>query len=126
MIIEVLITDNPLALPDKEHVPSGAIARFTGIVRPEEDGAQISALLYEAYEPMATQTIQHILTTLHREHGFDAARVHHRLGTIPVGEAAIIIEVTSKHRAAAFAVVSEFMDRLKIDVPIWKVEAVQA
>ncbi len=126
MIIEVLVTNSPLALPDKNHIPSGAVARFTGIVRPEENDAQISALTYEGYEPMATQTIHHILTSLHRDYGFDSARVQHRLGTIPVGEAAIIVEITSKHRAAAFTVVSEFMDRLKVDVPIWKVKAVRS
>jgi molybdopterin synthase catalytic subunit len=48
----------------------------------------------------------------------------HRTGIVPVGEAAIIIRATARHRAEAFALVSGFMDRLKQDVPIWKVRGV--
>jgi molybdopterin synthase catalytic subunit len=33
------------------------------------------------------------------------------------------VRVTARHRAAAFAVLAGFMDRLKQDVPIWKIRA---
>ena len=44
----------------------------------------------------------------------------HRVGIIPVGETAIYVGVASPHRAEAIALLAEFMDRLKQDVPIWK------
>jgi molybdopterin synthase catalytic subunit len=37
-----------------------------------------------------------------------------------VGEAAIYVGVAGKHRAEAFTLLMDFMDRLKQDVPIWK------
>jgi molybdopterin synthase catalytic subunit len=39
-----------------------------------------------------------------------------------VGEAAIVVRVEAKHRAEAFGMLAAFMDRLKQDVPIWKVK----
>ena len=44
----------------------------------------------------------------------------HRVGVIPVGETAIYVGVASPHRGEAIALLAEFMDRLKQDVPIWK------
>jgi molybdopterin synthase catalytic subunit len=46
--------------------------------------------------------------------------VTHRVGVVPAGEAAIHIVAVARHRDAAFAMVTGFMNRLKQDVPIWK------
>lgn len=123
--MEVQIANSVLALPPC-HVPGcGAIARFEGVVREIEDSQPIEALEYEAYLPMAEMMIREILTDLHKLHPFAFARVHHRVGIVPVGEAAILLDVHASHRAEAFAVLSKFMDRLKLDVPIWKIRAIQ-
>ena len=37
---------------------------------------------------------------------------------------AVLIAVSTPHRAEAFALAGAFMDRLKQDVPIWKVRAI--
>jgi molybdopterin molybdotransferase len=50
--------------------------------------------------------------------------VIHRIGVVPVGEAAIYVGIAGRHRAEAFALLGEFMDRLKKDVPIWKLRAI--
>jgi molybdopterin synthase catalytic subunit len=96
---------------------------FKGLVRREEAGSPIAALEYEAYQPMAETMMQRIATELGAQHPCDRALILHRVGVVPVGEAAIIIRATAKHRAEAFALVSGFMDRLKQDVPIWKVRS---
>jgi molybdopterin synthase catalytic subunit len=98
----------------------GACVEFRGVVRGEEDGRAIVALEYEAYEPMAERVMRQILEDLGRSHPCLAATVVHRLGRIPVGEAAIHVVAVARHRAEAFALVTGFMDRLKQDVPIWK------
>lgn len=120
MKTEILIAGGPLNLEPVIVAGCGAVARFDGIVRGTEDGREIGGLHYEAYAPMAEKTMRDILDELGRAHPFELARVHHRVGFVPVGEAAISMEVHSKHRAEAFAVLQEFMDRLKMDVPIWK------
>ena len=69
---------------------------------------------------MAGQQMEKIARELGEQHPCLAVRVRHRIGRVPVGEAAILIEVAARHRAEAFALASAFMDRIKQDVPIWK------
>ncbi|HEY9247921.1 MAG TPA: molybdenum cofactor biosynthesis protein MoaE [Rariglobus sp.] len=102
----------------------GALATFTGLVRGSENAQPISALVYEAYQPMAETVMHRLLTELAITHPCHSVLVRHRTGTVPVGEAAIHISVQAKHRAPAFALLAAFMDRLKQDVPIWKTDAV--
>jgi molybdopterin synthase catalytic subunit len=104
----------------------GAWVEFTGIVRGEEGGRPIAALEYEAYDSMAKRVITELLEQLGAHHGCEAAHVIHRVGVIPVGEAAIWIGVGSGHRQEALALVTGFMDQLKQEVPIWKRRALTA
>lgn len=122
MHIDILINDAVIAPPATVANPgAGALAEFTGTVRGEENGLPISALVYEAYQPMAETVMRRLLTELGVNHPCLSVRVQHRIGVISVGEAAIHIAVQSRHRAEAFALLAAFMDRLKQDVPIWKV-----
>jgi molybdopterin molybdotransferase len=128
MEITVQLTNAPIA----EHIPppvsgvAGAWAEFRGLVRGEENGNPISALEYEAYPEMAEREIRRLLTEISVNHPCFVAKVIHRVGIVPVGETAIYLGVAAKHRGAAFALLAEFMDRLKQDVPIWKRRALPA
>lgn len=124
MKIDVVLQSDPI-LPE-EPIPagSGAVVRFEGRIRPEENGELIEALFYEAYMPMAQTQMESILLELAQTWPCLLARVRHRTGQVAVGEAAIVVEVFSRHRAEAFALASAFMDRLKQDVPIWKLHAI--
>ena len=99
---------------------AGALVEFTGIVRNMEDRHVILALRYEAYQPMAENQMRRILNELFEAHPCLRVKVLHRIGVVPVGQAAIYVGVEAIHRAEAFAMASGFMDRLKQDVPIWK------
>ena len=112
--------------PPQEREGEGALVEFSGIVRGQENGQPIAALVYEAYPEMAGHQIRRLLVELAGRHPCLAARVIHRLGTVPVGEVAIYVGVTSRHRAEGIALLAAFMDRLKQDVPIWKRRAVPA
>jgi len=70
---------------------------------------------------MAEAEMRRILMDLCGAHPCLGARIFHRVGKVPVGEAAIYVGVEAVHRGEAFAMASGFMDRLKRDVPIWKV-----
>lgn len=123
MELSVLIGPDPIAaaLPPPASGPGvGALAEFRGLVRGEESGSPIAGLVYEAYQPMAEREIARIVHELASARPVLAVSVVHRIGRVPVGEAAIHIAVAAKHRAEAFALLSAFMDRLKQDVPIWK------
>ncbi len=123
MKIKIQLTDAPIIAPERPlefSSQAGAVAEFSGIVRDLENGGKISALEYEAYSPMAENQIRQILEALAEKHPCLAAHVIHRIGVIPVGETAIYVGIISKHRGEAFALLTEFMNRLKQDVPIWK------
>lgn len=127
MQIEIVISEAVIVPPVFPTDPGvGALAEFTGWVRGEENGKPISALVYEAYPAMAEPVMRRLLDELAATHPCIAVRVQHRTGTIRVGEAAIHIAVRAKHRAPAFALLAAFMDRLKQDVPIWKIESLPA
>lgn len=129
MKIEIRLTDIPIA----EHlsapasgVGAGAWVEFRGMVRGEENGGVIAALEYEAYSPMAETEIRRIITELTSGQSCLFVRVIHRVGIVPVGEAAICVGIAARHRAEAFGLLTEFMNRLKQDVPIWKCRALTA
>src|SRR5664279_5329313 len=122
MEIEIQLTNLPIAgkiLPPAGGA-AGAWLEFRGVVRGEENGQPIAALEYEAYPEMAEREIRRLLEALTAKHLCLAARVIHRISVIPVGETAIYVGVAGRHRAEAIALLAEFMDRLKQDVPIWK------
>jgi molybdopterin molybdotransferase len=123
MKIEIQLT--PESIPEKISPPPsigayGAWLEFRGVVRGEENGQDISALEYEVYPEMAEREIRRILESLAVKSPCLTAKVIHRTGVIPVGDTAIYVGVASPHRGEAIALLAEFMDRLKQDVPIWK------
>ena len=129
MEIEIQIVAEPIAekiSPPLSIGMNGAWLEFRGVVRDEENGEKISALAYEAYSEMAEREIRRLLKEISAKHPCLAAKVIHRTGVIPVGETAIYVGVAGKHRAEAIALLAEFMDRLKQDVPIWKRHALPA
>jgi len=122
MKIRVEITKEPLMAREAGRADGGigAVVEFAGIVRRDEDGASISALHYEAYEAMAKTEMERIVGELAARFPCQAVEVVHRIGRVPVGEASITVRIEAKHRAEAFSLLTEFMNRLKQDVPIWK------
>lgn len=124
MLISIELTEKPIPASATEAPPTvGSIVEFRGVVRASENGAPISALRYEAYGPMAVSVMRQILESLAEEHPCHSVQVVHRHGVVPVGETAVAVTVCSAHRGEGFALLAKFMDRLKQDVPIWKVEA---
>lgn len=101
---------------------AGGIATFVGAVRDESDGRAVTRLDYSAYEAMARREMQKIADELERE--MEGVRVSaiHRLGTLGVGDAAIVCAASAPHRAEAFAACRALIDRIKERVPIWKRE----
>ena len=100
----------------------GAVVTFAGTTRDHNDGAQVISLSYEAYTEMAQRVMCVLFEEAVKRFPITRARVAHRLGDVPVGEASVIVVVASPHRAPAFEACRFLMDRLKDEVPIWKRE----
>jgi molybdopterin synthase catalytic subunit len=108
----------PLAMPSRE---IGACVEFLGIVREVEGDSTLTGLHYEAYESMARKQFTKVFAELADQYPIAAVTLIHRLGWVPVGEASLFIRVLSKHRAEALQFCHRAIDRMKEDVPIWKV-----
>jgi len=99
----------------------GSELRFNGIVRDMEGGNRIGALHYEHYEGMAEQELLKLAGMAVERFSLEALHCVHRVGSIPVGESAVVVLVRSKHRGESLEAMTWFMDELKKVVPIWKV-----
>jgi molybdopterin synthase catalytic subunit len=122
---------------------AGAVATFSGVVRDNSEGRAVDHLEYEAYVPMAVKTMKGICqdlldgnvddastTSKKEEEGKKKKKKHliskifmaHRVGSLKIGEAAVIIAVSAPHRADAISASRMAIDELKKQVPIFKKE----
>ncbi len=106
---------------DSESV-DGAVCVFEGRVRLEQDatGGSLIALEYEVYDSMALKQLKQLTADAREKWELGSLAVVHRVGQVPVGDASVVIAVTSKHRDGAFEAARWIIDQIKKDVPIWK------
>ena len=99
----------------------GAVVTFVGTVRDHHAGMQVAGLTYECYAPMAEAECARIIEEAAAKF---AARVAlcHRIGTLRVGDIAVVVAGAAAHREAAFAATRWTIDEVKRRVPIWKHE----
>lgn len=101
---------------------AGGIDIFIGTVRDRTRGREVLRLEFEAYEPMAISEINKIADAVLSQWPIYHILIHHRTGTLEIGEAPVIIAVAAAHRDAAFDACRYAIDMLKQTVPIWKKE----
>jgi len=100
----------------------GAVCIFEGVVRDNSAGRSTRYLEYEAYEHMALRKLEEIGQRILEVWDIGAVGIVHRLGHLEIGEASVVVVVTSPHRRSAFDACHYAIDRLKKIVPIWKKE----
>jgi molybdopterin converting factor subunit 1 len=124
------ITSEPLSLDEVAAAVSGetqgGLCTFTGHVRRQGAVPDVIRLEYEAYVPMATDVLADIAREIEIEYPGVRVAIHHRIGTLVVGEAAVVIAASAPHRAEAFAACRVAIERLKERAPIWKKEIGQS
>lgn len=104
---------------------AGAVACFVGIVREDsvrESDAKVTRLEYEAYREVALKRMEEIRESMKDRHGVVEVSIHHVIDTLNVGEPSLFVAVLGKHRQDVFPVISETVERVKKEVPIWKKE----
>ena len=101
---------------------AGAIGTFTGIVRELAGNERTSRLEFEKYEPEASKILDQIREELKQKEGILEVLIHHKVGVIKAGEDIVYIVVAAAHRGELFSALSEAIERLKVEAPIWKKE----
>lgn len=101
---------------------AGAIGTFTGIVRELTANEKTSRLEFENYEPEASKALDRIRKEIKQKEGIQEVLIHHKTGVIKAGEDIVYIIIAASHRTELFPALSEAIERIKAEVPIWKKE----
>lgn len=104
----------------------GAAVYFAGVVRRAENGSDIQAIDYEAFERMVHHQFHLIFDEIEKRWPIESIRLIHRIGVVAVNEASLWVEVIAPHRGEAFAACQFLIDEMKRVVPIWKKPLAQA
>ena len=112
-----------LSLWKQSHHPAaGGVVLFSGEVRNNHQGKEVSHLHYEAAEPMADKMIAALLDEATHRWGLQVAVAVHRLGPVAVMETAVVVITGAAHRREAYEANQYIIDRIKHHLPIWKCE----
>src|SRR5215813_11406641 len=101
---------------------AGGYASFEGWVRNHNEGHAVRHLEYEAFESLAVKEGERIVAEAIKRFGVEHAACVHRIGDLAIGEMAVWVGVSARHRAEAFAACRYIIDEVKHRVPIWKKE----
>ena len=115
--------DTPLSVDEVQaavmNPAAGGIALFAGAVRDHDDGKDVTALSYSAH-PSAAEQIKKVAQSIAGRFDVHAIAAVHRIGDLEIGDLAVVVAVSSGHRATAFDACRALIDEIKETVPIWK------
>jgi molybdopterin synthase catalytic subunit len=100
----------------------GATAIFIGTVRSVNEGRDVREIEYTAYEEMAEREMTAILGEAANSNDGALLVAEHRIGTLKIGEASIVIAAAHEHRGRALDALRYAIEEMKSRVPIWKRE----
>lgn len=98
---------------------TGAVVVFSGDVRDHDHGRAVLSLTYESH-PSAAEVMNTVVRDIAEKLDVTHIAAAHRVGDIPIGEAALVVAVGSSHRGDAFGACREIVDQIKLQLPVWK------
>jgi molybdopterin synthase catalytic subunit len=120
------ITEKPIdvlkVIEKASSLNAGAVDVFIGTIRNKAHGKNVRWLEYEAYESMAVAEIRKIIDQAVHQWNISGWAISHRVGTLQLGEVAVVVAVSTPHRKESFEACQYIIDNLKANVPIWKKE----
>jgi molybdopterin synthase catalytic subunit len=124
IVLRAALTEDAIELAEHEalvaHHAAGAVVGFAGVIRDHDGGRTVTRLEYSAH-PTARQTLADVVAEIAAHcHGVRAIAVSHRIGTLRIGDAALVAAVAAEHRGAAFDTCELLVDTVKARLPVWK------
>ena len=98
---------------------SGGVTLFVGRVRDHDHGKGVAGLDYTAH-PSALDKLREVCARIADEYDVHGVAALHRVGSLGIGDVAVVVATTSSHRGDAFVASRALIDTLKAEVPIWK------
>ncbi|MBG08973.1 MAG: hypothetical protein CME68_09460 [Halobacteriovoraceae bacterium] len=105
-----------------ENPEVGGAVSFEGRVRNVNKGKKVTLLEYQVYEEMAVLEGRKVVEEALKLFPIKEAICIHRYGQLKIGERAVWVLATSKHRKEAFKACQYIIDEVKKRVPLWKKE----
>jgi len=102
-----------------ETAASGAVVAFSGVVRDHDGGRPVTLLEYVGH-PSAEQVLADVAADVAADSEVHAVALAHRVGTLTVGDIALVAAVSAAHRQAAFAACARLVEEVKARLPVWK------
>lgn len=104
------------------HAGAGGLVTFVGVVRDHNDGLAVTLLEYEAYGSMAEAELARIEAEIEAAEPGVKVYAAHRVGSLAVGDAAVVCAASAPHRGEAFRACRRLIDEIKSRLPVWKRE----
>ena len=98
---------------------AGGVTLFVGAVRDHDRGKGVTGLEYSAH-PTAFDRLRAVCDEIAATYDVQAVAAVHRVGSLDIGDAAVVVATAASHRGQAFEASRALIDRLKASVPIWK------
>jgi molybdopterin synthase catalytic subunit len=98
---------------------AGGLTLFVGRVRDHDHGRDVVGLDYTAH-PTALARLEEVCHRIAQQYDVHGVAAVHRVGTLRIGDAAVVVATTTAHRGEAFTATKALIDTLKAEVPIWK------
>ncbi len=124
VVLRAALSEQLIELAEHEalvlHRAAGAVVGFVGMVRDHDGGRSVTRLEYSAH-PSAQRILAEVADEVARGcTGVRAIAVSHRIGTLDIGDAALVAAVAADHRRAAFETCALLVDTVKDRLPVWK------
>jgi molybdopterin synthase catalytic subunit len=98
---------------------AGGLVLFCGVVRDHDGGRRVVELEYLGH-PSAQRVLDRIVQGFAADPDVIALAASHRVGTLKIGDYALVAAVSTAHRHEAFAVCGRLVEQVKHQLPIWK------
>jgi len=98
---------------------SGGLTLFVGRVRDHDHERGVTGLDYTAH-PTALDRLREVCERVAAAYDVHGVAAVHRVGSLAIGDLAVVVATTSGHRGEAFTATRALIDTLKAEVPIWK------
>jgi molybdopterin synthase catalytic subunit len=119
----VAVSDQPLDVTEHERfvtlAGAGAHVVFCGVVRDHDHGRTVVELEYQGH-PSATDVLREVAEEFVALPDVLAVAVSHRVGTLAIGDVALVAAVATPHRREAFEACARLVDEVKQRLPVWK------
>jgi molybdopterin synthase catalytic subunit len=120
------ITDQPISPEQVVNLvrtpDSGCVVNYVGLIRNNSHGKKVASVAYSDASGRAEDGLREIAAEVRQKWPVNKIAIHHRIGTLHVGEVNFVVAVAAGHRAEAFDAVRYAVDRFKEKLPTEKRE----